>query len=103
MTRPTPPKRERPPALLAKIATRPPPWTVAVTMEYDIFYVMIAQGLLIPALIVLGANIWTTNDNALYTSGLGLPQDTRLPTKAPPATPRIAPQFMLRVTTESGV
>lgn len=26
---------------------------------------MIAQGLLIPAVIVLGLNIWTTNDNAL--------------------------------------
>ena len=38
----------------------------------DIFYVMIAQGLTVPALIVLGANIWTTNDNALYTGGLGL-------------------------------
>ncbi|GAL03291.1 cytosine permease [Photobacterium aphoticum] len=32
---------------------------------------MIAQGLLIPAIIVLGLNIWTTNDNALYASGLG--------------------------------
>lgn len=44
----------------------------AFTGKDDIFYVMIAQGLLIPALIVLGANIWTTNDNALYTAGLGL-------------------------------
>ena len=33
---------------------------------------MTAQGLLIPALLVLGANIWTTNDNALYSAGLGL-------------------------------
>ncbi len=32
---------------------------------------MIAQGLLIPAIIVLGLNIWTTNENALYASGLG--------------------------------
>ena len=38
----------------------------------DIFYVMMAQGLLVPALIVLGANIWTTNDNTLYSAGLGL-------------------------------
>ena len=38
----------------------------------DIFYVMIAQGLAVPALIVLGANIWTTNNNALYTGGLAL-------------------------------
>ncbi len=44
----------------------------AFTGKEDIFYVMIAQGLTIPALIVLGANIWTTNDNALYTGGLGL-------------------------------
>lgn len=32
----------------------------AFTGADDIFYVMIAQGLAIPALIVLGANIWTT-------------------------------------------
>ena len=44
----------------------------AFTGKDDIFYVMMAQGLLVPALIVLGANIWTTNDNALYSSGLGL-------------------------------
>jgi len=41
-------------------------------------YVMIAQGLAIPALIVLGANIWTTNDNALYTGGLGLSNITKI-------------------------
>ncbi len=50
----------------------------AFTGKDDIFYVMIAQGLAIPALIVLGANIWTTNDNALYTSGLGLSNITKL-------------------------
>lgn len=44
----------------------------AFTGQDDIFYVMIAQGLAIPALIVLGANIWTTNNNALYSAGLGL-------------------------------
>ncbi|MDL2288443.1 cytosine permease [Oscillospiraceae bacterium OttesenSCG-928-F05] len=44
----------------------------AVTGQEDIFYVMIAQGLTIPAILVLGANIWTTNDNALYSAGLGL-------------------------------
>ena len=44
----------------------------AFTEMDDIFYVMIAQGLTVPALIVLSANIWTTNDNALYTGGLGL-------------------------------
>ncbi len=50
----------------------------AFTGKDDIFYVMIAQGLLLPALVVLGANIWTTNDNALYTSGLGLSNITRV-------------------------
>jgi len=37
----------------------------------DISEVMFKQGLIIPAIIVLGFNIWTTNDNALYSSGLG--------------------------------
>lgn len=50
----------------------------AFTGKDDIFYVMIAQGLMVPALIVLGANIWTTNDNALYTSGLGLSNITKV-------------------------
>lgn len=50
----------------------------AFTGKDDIFYVMIAQGLAVPALIVLGANIWTTNDNALYTGGLGLSNITGL-------------------------
>ena len=50
----------------------------AFTGKDDIFYVMIAQGLTVPALIALGANIWTTNDNALYTSGLGLSNITKV-------------------------
>ncbi|HZK29180.1 MAG TPA: cytosine permease [Clostridia bacterium] len=50
----------------------------AFTGQEDIFYVMIAQGLAVPALLVLGANIWTTNDNALYTSGLGLSNITKI-------------------------
>ncbi len=50
----------------------------AFTGKDDIFYVMIAQGLAIPALVVLGANIWTTNNNALYTGGLGLTNITGL-------------------------
>lgn len=53
----------------------------AFTGKDDIFYVMIAQGLAIPALIVLGANIWTTNNNALYTGGLGLANITGKPMK----------------------
>ena len=38
----------------------------------DIFQVMIKLGMFYFAVIVLGLNIWTTNDNALYSSGLGL-------------------------------
>ena len=38
----------------------------------DIFEVMINLGLFYLAIIVLGLNIWTTNDNALYSAGLGL-------------------------------
>lgn len=53
----------------------------AATGKDDIFYVMLAQGLLIPALIVLGANIWTTNNNALYTTGLGFANITGLPSR----------------------
>ena len=36
----------------------------------DIFEVMVALNLTVFAIIVLGLNIWTTNDNALYTAGL---------------------------------
>ena len=50
----------------------------AFSGQDDIFYVMIAQGLLLPALIVLGANIWTTNNNALYSTGLGLANITKI-------------------------
>jgi len=38
----------------------------------DIFEVMLNLNLFYMAVIVLGLNIWTTNDNALYSSGLGL-------------------------------
>ena len=38
----------------------------------DIFEVMIRLGLFYLAILVLGLNIWTTNDNALYSAGLGL-------------------------------
>ncbi len=53
----------------------------AFTGKDDIFYVMIAQGLALPALIVLGTNIWTTNNNALYTTGLGFANITKYPKK----------------------
>ena len=44
----------------------------AFTGSNDIFWVMIELNLGIWAFLVLGANIWTTNDNALYTGALGL-------------------------------
>ncbi|MGL4820349.1 MAG: cytosine permease [Bacilli bacterium] len=44
--------------------------TIATGLN-DISDVMISQGLIMPAILVLGLNIWTTNDNALYASGLG--------------------------------
>jgi len=47
----------------------------------DISEVMFLQGLMIPAIIVLGLNIWTTNDNALYASGLGFANITNVPKK----------------------
>ena len=51
----------------------------AVVGQSDISEVMFSQGLIIPAIIVLGFNIWTTNDNAIYASGLGLSNITKLP------------------------
>lgn len=44
----------------------------------DIFEVMVALNLTFFAIIVLGLNIWTTNDNALYTAGLGLSNITKI-------------------------
>lgn len=49
-----------------------------VTGNSDIADVMFSQGLIIPAIIVLGLNIWTTNDNAIYTAGLGLSNITKV-------------------------
>ncbi|MBR1868787.1 MAG: cytosine permease [Bacteroidales bacterium] len=48
----------------------------------DIFEVMLNLNLFYVAVLVLGLNIWTTNDNALYTSGLGLSNIFGLPKKA---------------------
>ncbi|MBY7145091.1 cytosine permease [Virgibacillus sp. NKC19-3] len=45
----------------------------------DISDVMFLQGLMVPAIIVLGLNIWTTNDSALYASGLGFSNITKIP------------------------
>jgi cytosine permease len=48
----------------------------------DIFEVMLNLNLFYLAVLVLGLNIWTTNDNALYTSGLGLSNIFGFPKKA---------------------
>jgi cytosine permease len=53
----------------------------AVTGAPDIFDILIKQGLMLPAIIVLGLNIWTTNNNALYTAGLGLANITKIQSK----------------------
>jgi cytosine permease len=45
----------------------------------DIFEVMLNLNLFYLAVLVLGLNIWTTNDNALYTAGLGLSNITGIP------------------------
>ncbi len=44
----------------------------------DIFEVMVALNLTAFAILVLGLNIWTTNDNALYSAGLGLSNITKV-------------------------
>lgn len=49
--------------------------------QADISEVMFLQGLMVPAILVLGLNIWTTNDSALYASGLGFSNITKLPKK----------------------
>ncbi|KAB7707580.1 cytosine permease [Bacillus aerolatus] len=46
--------------------------------QADISEVMFLQGLILPAIIVLGLNIWTTNENALYASGLGFASITKI-------------------------
>ncbi|WP_420835805.1 cytosine permease [Bacillus weihaiensis] len=51
---------------------------VIATGVSDISEVMFLQGLLLPAILVLGLNIWTTNDNSLYASGLGFSNITKI-------------------------
>ena len=57
----------------------------AVSSSYaggnDIFEVMLNLNMFYFAVLVLGLNIWTTNDNALFTSGLGLSNIFGLPKK----------------------
>jgi len=48
----------------------------------DIFEVMLNLNLFYFAVIVLGLNIWTTNDNAIYSTGLGLSSITGLSKKS---------------------
>ncbi|MCQ2162502.1 MAG: cytosine permease [Bacteroidales bacterium] len=48
----------------------------------DIFEVMLNLNLFYFAVIVLGLNIWTTNDNAIYSTGLGLSSMTGLSKKS---------------------
>lgn len=51
----------------------------AATGKSDISEVMFLQGLILPAILILGLNIWTTNDNAIYSSGLGFSNITKIP------------------------
>ncbi|WP_243739953.1 cytosine permease [Aureibacillus halotolerans] len=51
------------------------------TGKSDISEVMFTQGLILPAIIILGLNIWTTNDNSLYASGLGFSNITKIAKK----------------------
>ncbi len=51
----------------------------AVYSQPDISVVLKLQGLLGFAIVVLGLNIWTTNDSALYASGLGFSNITGFP------------------------
>lgn len=53
----------------------------ATTGQADIFDILILQGLALPAILVLGLNIWTTNNNALYTAGLGVANITKRPSQ----------------------
>ncbi len=49
--------------------------------QADISEVLLKQGMIVWAMVILGLNIWTTNDSALYASGLGFSNITRLPKK----------------------
>ncbi|MCL3779214.1 cytosine permease [Prolixibacteraceae bacterium JC049] len=54
----------------------------AFYQQADISDVLMKQGMIVWAMIILGLNIWTTNDNALYASGLGFSNITKFPKKA---------------------
>lgn len=52
-----------------------------VTGMPDISDVMIAQGLVLPGIIILGLNIWTTNDNTIYAASLAFSNITKIEKK----------------------
>lgn len=47
----------------------------------DISDVMIAQGLVVSGIVILGLNIWTTNDNTIYAASLAFSNITKMPKK----------------------
>ncbi|MEG0994325.1 MAG: cytosine permease [Bacteroidales bacterium] len=47
--------------------------------QSDIAEVLFKQGLIVWGILTLGLNIWTTNDNAIYASGLGLANVLKIP------------------------
>lgn len=47
----------------------------------DISDVMIAQGLVFSGILILGLNIWTTNDNTIYAASLAFSNITKVPKK----------------------
>ncbi|MGM9540726.1 cytosine permease [Anaerovibrio sp.] len=47
----------------------------------DISDVMIAQGLVLSGIVILGLNIWTTNDNTIYAASLAFSNITKMPKK----------------------
>ena len=55
------------------------PTTVGEEVSYSCL--LYTSGLAVPAIITLGLNIWTTNNNALYTAGLGVSNITKVPMK----------------------
>lgn len=47
----------------------------------DISDVMIAQGLVVSGIVILGLNIWTTNDNTIYAASLAFSNITKIEKK----------------------
>jgi len=47
----------------------------------DIFDVLVIQNLTFLAIVTLTVNVWSTNNNALYTSGLAITSLTKVPLK----------------------